>query len=163
MGWADLARLIHTHYGTGAAGDPSARTSTLHSDSSLSCSRPIRWSRIVLKTNDLRAYFSTASLGFDDLETLAYTIVDQYFNLAAAEGIERGSQAYVSQFVPGDPWTQAPSAATTPAASIPDAFEGDQTLANGIRRRRDSMLQYEFQYAIADGDFGRAWQVMLVM
>ncbi|EJD50314.1 hypothetical protein AURDEDRAFT_160846 [Auricularia subglabra TFB-10046 SS5] len=178
MGWADLARVIHTHYGKGAAGDPSALhhvnvilkrrvkdedrpdfypalrlVSELLKADTLDC-----W-MIVLKTNDLRAHFAAATVTFEQLEAFAFTIVDRYFNLAAAESVERGSGMALSEFTNGDPWNRPPSTTTT--ANIPVTFAGDQTLANGIRRRRDSMLQYEFQYAIADGDFGRAWQVML--
>lgn len=46
----------------------------------------------------------------------------------------------------------------TPASN----FRGDQTLANIIRRKNDFMMQYEFQFAIADGDVGRAVQIIFV-
>jgi len=36
-----------------------------------------------------------------------------------------------------------------------EPFRGDQTLANSILRMRDSMMHYEFQSTIADGDIGR--------
>ncbi|KAI0681879.1 hypothetical protein BC835DRAFT_1248953, partial [Cytidiella melzeri] len=39
---------------------------------------------------------------------------------------------------------------------------GDQVLANTILRMRDIMLHYEFHSAVADGDIGRAMNVMAV-
>ncbi|KIP02292.1 hypothetical protein PHLGIDRAFT_79355, partial [Phlebiopsis gigantea 11061_1 CR5-6] len=45
---------------------------------------------------------------------------------------------------------------------ITNALLGDQMLANSILRIRDSMIHYEFQSAIADGDIGRAMNVMNV-
>lgn len=41
-------------------------------------------------------------------------------------------------------------------------FWGDEILANVILRMRDSMFHYEFQCAIAEGDIGRAMNVMAV-
>lgn len=41
-------------------------------------------------------------------------------------------------------------------------FYGDEILANVILRMRDSMFHYEFQCAIAEGDIGRAINVMAV-
>lgn len=183
MGWADLARLIQTHYGRGAGGDPSALhhinvllkrrvkdedrpdfypalrlvSETLKADT-LNC-----W-MLALGTEDLRAHFESGTYTFEQLESLAYTIVDQHFNLAAAESAERGRGSVVTRFTAGDAWVRPSvhSGATDGTGeNIPGDFAGDQTLANSIRRRRDSMLQYEFQHAISDGDFGRAWQVML--
>ncbi|QRV81726.1 hypothetical protein RhiJN_09741 [Ceratobasidium sp. AG-Ba] len=42
------------------------------------------------------------------------------------------------------------------------SFRGDCVLANSILRLRDSLWHYEFIYAVADGDIGRAMQVMSV-
>ncbi|KAG9093364.1 hypothetical protein FRC06_011545 [Ceratobasidium sp. 370] len=39
-------------------------------------------------------------------------------------------------------------------------FRGDHCLANSIIRMRDSLWLFEYLYAIADGDIGRAMQVM---
>lgn len=43
-----------------------------------------------------------------------------------------------------------------------DPLKGDQVFANTILRMRDSILHFEFQLAIADGDIGRAMNVMAV-
>lgn len=37
---------------------------------------------------------------------------------------------------------------------------GDQVLANAVLRMRDSLWHYEFQWAVADGDIGRAMLIM---
>ena len=43
-----------------------------------------------------------------------------------------------------------------------EGFKGDHCLANSILRLRDSPWHYEFNWAIADGDIGRAMQIMFV-
>ena len=57
-------------------------------------------------------------------------------------------------FVVGAPWSSQNDMAPTSG--------GDRVLANSILRMRDSMLHYEFQCAISDGDIGRAMNVMVV-
>jgi hypothetical protein len=47
-------------------------------------------------------------------------------------------------------------------AQVTSASTGDQVLANAILRMRDSMTHYEFHHALADGDIGRALNIMAV-
>jgi hypothetical protein len=60
-------------------------------------------------------------------------------------------------FVHGEPWTNHKM-----APSDSELFCGDQVLANGAQQMKDSMTHYEWQCAIADGDIGRAMNVMAV-
>ena len=60
------------------------------------------------------------------------------------------------RFPLGRPWN-------TSRGPVPqESLSGDDVLANTILRMRDSMLHYEFQSAIADGDIGRAMNIMSV-
>lgn len=63
-------------------------------------------------------------------------------------------------FPTGSEWHS--SVSRTSEAAVQPAVKSDQVLANTILRMRDSMLHFEFQSAIADGDIGRAMNVMAV-
>ena len=78
-----------------------------------------------------------------------------YFSTEASNRAMAGGRYVSKTFVSGIPWSRASEDSTEP-------FAGDETLANSILRMRDSLLHYEFQSAVADGDIGCAMNVMAV-
>lgn len=94
---------------------------------------------------------------------VAGKIADMYMSSASADFVRIASQSDLSsaytQLPVGHPWKDI--SIREPAASH-ETLQGDAVLANTILRMRDSMLHYEFQSAIADGDIGRAMNIMSV-
>ncbi len=115
----------------------------------------------------VREYFGTeqleqhlAHLEANDtaLETLlkaATVITDMYMSSLSAERA-RCSPDMLAQHVFFPMGKQHVTSAASPST------QGDDVLANTILRMRDSMFHYEFQSAIADGDIGRAMNIMNV-
>ena len=113
--------------------------------------------RTHLETNDLVAYFSDRNPSFNDLLVIAEVLYARYFTAEAYERAITGGSYANNCFVSGTPWT-----VDSEDEDSNEPFEGDWTLANAILRMRDSMMHYEFQSAIADGDIGRAMNIMSV-
>lgn len=96
---------------------------------------------------------------------MAEEIRDQYLTASAYESALNPHPHLPNPFPLGKPWNppapkNIPEDADEPTWSEP--FGGDQVLANGAKRMLDSMLQYELQSSIADGDIGRALNVISV-
>ncbi|THH04412.1 hypothetical protein EW146_g10186 [Bondarzewia mesenterica] len=152
MGWADLERVLNTHWGNAQVDDPSSFGSanillgrkvkdvkrpdyypaqhlvfdTLKADI-LDC-----W-RIHLRVDDLDDHFHKNPVEIEELLGLARDLCARYLSAAAYD-----------QFCKRR------------------AIPGDQVLADAILRMRDSMLHYEFQCAVAEGDIGRVMNIMSV-
>ncbi|TFY69112.1 hypothetical protein EVJ58_g610 [Rhodofomes roseus] len=182
MGWADLERVLRTHWGKTQGDDLSAFRSIniLLGRKVKDEKRPEYYStlrlildtlkadvldcfRVHLRTDNLNAYFTTHQLSFSDLLKLSETIRDHYICIGAYERALHPDETVAEFFVPGKP--SKPRATFTGVdCSVPSVppFRGDQMLANSILRLLDSMLHYEFQCAIAEGDIGRVMNVMAV-
>ncbi|KAJ7619940.1 hypothetical protein DFH06DRAFT_1306174 [Mycena polygramma] len=114
--------------------------------------------KIHLGTNDLNAHFTANPIEIEDLIKLAQGLVDLYLTTTASEMARAGYELH--GFTVGDPWPRKP--VDEDAMDVDDTEQqprGDAVLANTILRLRDSMLHYEFQYAVSDGDIGRAMNV----
>ncbi|KAI0700077.1 hypothetical protein BC835DRAFT_1304258 [Cytidiella melzeri] len=108
------------------------------------------------QTDVLGVYMVTRQPKLDELLQDAQRLVNTYLTTASAECASQGRLAE-TLFSAGSQWTSPFQGSSAPAAP-----RGDQVLANTILRMCDSMLHYEFQSAIADGDIGRAMNVMAV-
>ncbi|KAJ7081406.1 hypothetical protein B0H15DRAFT_803715 [Mycena belliarum] len=181
MGWADLERILSTHWGRTASNSETGDMSSFYFVNTI-LKRKIKdvkrpdyyptqnfvfdtlkveildcW-RVHLGTPDLNAYFEANPLEIEDLLKLASEIADLYLSTDASEKARAGYEHH--QFKMGDPW---PRSSAEDAMDVDDKRPlGDVVLANVILRLRDSMLHYEFQHAISDGDIGRAMNVMAV-
>lgn len=115
--------------------------------------------RVYLGTTNLDAYFDEHNLDFEDLLKHAKTIREKYTTAYAYELALQGGQPAEDFFSVGKS-----SDGDSPGKKMPGAWSkgGDIVLANIILRIRDALLHYEFQWAIADGDIGRAMNVMAV-
>ncbi|KAI0054820.1 hypothetical protein BV25DRAFT_1816482 [Artomyces pyxidatus] len=190
MGWADLERVLSTHWGNSHETDLSSfqTTNNIMGRNVKNVKRPDYYpaQRLVLDTlrvdildcwrsnlgvSDLDAYFRATPMEIEDLLELAEKFRLKYLTMIAHEDASHpkaGSQMNTSaRFKTGKPWTSAKTAPlASEAAKVTDKptvpFIGDRVLANSILRMRDSMLHMEFQYAIADGDIGRAMDIMSV-
>ncbi|KAI0702349.1 hypothetical protein BC835DRAFT_1303523 [Cytidiella melzeri] len=172
MGWADLERILATHWGPKSGFEDYISTLACVNEL-LGCKvknvkRPdyypaqalvfdtlrveiINCWREYYCTEDLPAYFSQdpGAATIEQLLVAAEKIVAMYLSTWSAEQARRDPDS--SHYFPvGKPWT------------APAAPAGDQVLANTILRMRDIMLHYEFHSAVADGDIGRAMNVMAV-
>ncbi|GBE85253.1 hypothetical protein SCP_0704400 [Sparassis crispa] len=180
MGWADLERVLNTHWGVSTADDLSSFRSanvllgrkvkdqrrpdyyptqrlifdTLRAEV-LDC-----W-RIELDVADLHEHFHPQASSFEDLLKHANNIFDRYLTVDGYTHALDPMEDPQGVFATGDPWAAHAEGDTETGNSGP-SFRGDQVLANTILRMRDSMLHYEFQCAIAEGDIGRAMNVMSV-
>ncbi|EJD47521.1 hypothetical protein AURDEDRAFT_163392, partial [Auricularia subglabra TFB-10046 SS5] len=126
--------------------------------------------RHILGVEKLSAAFSNSIPSYDELLEMSYRLVDEYMTESSAQRAERG-QPHTS-WGTGRVWSpnsqpgadcdlmDVDEAVGSDNGAPKTAFVGDQTLANIIRRKNDFMMQYEFQFAIADGDVGRAVQVI---
>ncbi|KAF8598632.1 hypothetical protein BDV93DRAFT_609737 [Ceratobasidium sp. AG-I] len=142
--------------------------------------------RLILDTEDLDGYFSAQPSTPDgsELFKIARQLVSQWASTRAHMTAMRSSDHWTgpiagsscditqktSQSDSEDSDTplasssrirqsvQAPRAGSTPSKG----FRGDHVLANSILRLRDSLWHYEFIWAIADGDIGRAMKIMSV-
>ena len=112
--------------------------------------------RTYLETADLDGYFRAHPTPNEDLLEKATQLCTCYMSMEAYErALDGDIEAAVQDFfVIGAPWTVQGGMLRT--------IEGDQVLANSILRMRDSILHYEFQCAVSDGDIGRAMNVMAV-
>ncbi|GJE89205.1 hypothetical protein PsYK624_053000 [Phanerochaete sordida] len=181
MGWADLERVLKTHWGPDHSADPStfAFMNELLGRKVKNVKRPdfypaqglvfdtLRadvldvW-RVMLEADDLAAYFheNPAAISEDLLLRKADEIVIKYmahpgYIRAQCTGNEDG-------YFPQSNVPEASGARSDTAASPEAASATDDVLANAILRMRDSMLHYEFQSSNSDGDIGRAMNVMAV-
>ncbi|KZV86613.1 hypothetical protein EXIGLDRAFT_840603 [Exidia glandulosa HHB12029] len=190
MGWADMARVLKTHWGADESDEsgfnaiiqaigskvkkkdrpdhrPTLRlmTQTLHGDI-LSC-----W-RQVLSTDDLDVYFTSHSIGFPELVKLAELLHSRYLSSAAEERARAGGELRDPDLTTG-PTANGKRSAAQPtdaknpnehraSSSRPSRSLGDGVLADWMLRLRDCLLQIEFQYAVADGDIGRVLAVISV-
>ncbi|PSS06894.1 hypothetical protein PHLCEN_2v3496 [Hermanssonia centrifuga] len=170
MGWADLERILSTHWSkSNVVSDISSFCfvneklgrkvknikrpdfypaqalvfDTLHAEV-LDC-----WQE-VLKTDNLVLYFEQNSLGLEELIAIAKKIVYNYMSTLGHEKALHSDNS-AGLFQPGTSWTNSGPRCLC-----------DQVLSNTVLRMRDSMLHYEFQHAVADGDIGRAMNVMSV-
>lgn len=110
--------------------------------------------RVHLGVNDLEKYFNDHSTPIEDLLKLADDLVNHYITTDSHERALNLDNAD-NFFTTGATWT-------SPQHPANDELVGDQLLANTILRMRDSLLHYEFQASVADGDIGRAMNVMTV-
>ncbi|KAI0038909.1 hypothetical protein FA95DRAFT_1550988 [Auriscalpium vulgare] len=178
MGWADLERVLSTHWGKSQASDVSTFKSTniVMGRKVQNVKRPdyypaqhlvfdnlkveiLECWRQQLGASDLAQHFSSNNVAFEDLLPIADQLVQRFFSNDAYE-LALMAPDVAAEFLPvGEAWTSAPPSAAKKNAK---EFRGDQVFANGVLRRRDSMLQMEFQYGLADGDMGRAFHVMKI-
>jgi hypothetical protein len=115
--------------------------------------------RVHLATDNLDTYFSENPTDVEGLLKLADVLVRHYLTTEAYQRAQNSNNPPGRHaFVNGSPWD---AGLREGSESVPQPFQGDQVLANTILRMRDSMLHYEFQHAISDGDIGRAMNVML--
>ncbi|KAF7983685.1 hypothetical protein HWV62_19613 [Athelia sp. TMB] len=182
MGWADLERVIATHWGpeTGAA---MADLSTFKAANVLlnrkvkNCKRPDYYPaqglvfdtlrlevldcwKVLLDVTDLEDHFSqdSALSEIEDLLKQASKIARRYMSVRSAQGASMSSNVPgMDAFPNGAPFV--PSAKPASADPLPG---GDPVLGNTIIRMLDCMLHFEFQHAIGAGDIGRAMNVMAV-
>ncbi|KAJ7622594.1 hypothetical protein DFH06DRAFT_1105137 [Mycena polygramma] len=181
MGWADLERILSTHWGKTATNSETGDMSSFYFINTIlkrkikDVKRPdyyptqnfifdtlraeiIDCWKIHLGTNDLNAHFTANPIEIEDLIKLAQGLVDLYLTTTASEMARAGYELH--GFTIGDPWPR--KHVDDDAMDVDDPEEqlcGDAVLANTILRLRDSMLHYEFQYAVSDGDIGRAMNV----
>lgn len=125
--------------------------------------------RVFLGTDDLEEYFTKNPIEFEDLRKLSNGLVTRYLTTEASERALYGDTTH--GFAKGSDWDYPSNKQHPPSPDAMDVdcsdeelepFVGDQVLANTILRMRDSMLHYEFQFAVADGDIGRAMNIMAV-
>lgn len=131
---------------------------------------------------DLAQHFeSNPNIEIEDLLAASRELVRTYLSTAAYERAKEGGPEH--GFPIGQAWTSPASTvdssapSSTPDSQVPDKdaqmnvdhdppakpdFRGDQVLANTILRMRDSLMHYEFQFAVAGGDIGRAMNIMAV-
>ncbi|KAG8723858.1 hypothetical protein FRC09_001437 [Ceratobasidium sp. 395] len=213
MGWADLARIINTHWGISASADPSSlwfncsllgrkvkpgvrpeyypalalAVDTLEADV-LDC-----W-RLLLNTSDLDTYFSSQRTipSGPELFELAEQLVSRWATGHAHDIAMESNDFWAGPTISSqsnEPESQSGSESDTPLAqtsnkrrskktqpasssqkrrktaappSTTEDFRGDHCLANSILRLRDLLWHFEFNWAVADGDIGRAMKVMSV-
>jgi hypothetical protein len=117
--------------------------------------------RTHLQTDSLESYFEDNSISFDKLLSISNALYDRYMTTGACETARAGGDHAGTTFVSGAAWTMT-AAGNQTKKGHEKQFSGDDTLANSILRMRDSMMHYEFQSAIADGDIGRAMNIMSV-
>ncbi|KAJ6478102.1 hypothetical protein C8R47DRAFT_1051332 [Mycena vitilis] len=182
MGWADLERILSTHWGKTATNSEREDMSSFYFINTIlkrkikDVKRPdyyptqnfifdtlraeiIDCWKIHLGRDDLNAHFTENPIEIEDLIKLAQGLVALYLTTTASEMARDGYTHH--GFTVGDPWPTKP--VDEDAMDVDDPEErprGDAVLANTILRLRDSMLHYEFQYAVSDGDIGRAMNVM---
>ncbi|KAJ7588078.1 hypothetical protein C8J56DRAFT_785967 [Mycena floridula] len=178
MGWADLERILNTHWGKAENNDPSSFWFVNHllkrkiKDQKRPDYYPTQkfifenleaevmglW-RIVLGKSDLETHFNAApETNIEDLNKMANDIVYQYMSSQAHTRALYATQARNDK----EKWFPNGPASTVDPDLDPTTAVGDKVLANTILRLRDSMLHYEFHAAVADGDIGRAMNVMAV-
>ncbi|KAJ7165025.1 hypothetical protein C8R46DRAFT_1220165 [Mycena filopes] len=180
MGWADLERILSTHWGRTAShselGDMSSFyfINTILKRKIKDVKRPDYYPtqnfifdtlraeivdcwKVFLRTNDLNAHFTAHPATLEDLLVHARGLVKLYLMTESSEMARDGYDGH--GFTLGDPW---PRHADEGMDVDDEQPRGDSVLANVVLRLRDSMLHYEFQHAISDGDIGRAMNVMAV-
>jgi hypothetical protein len=119
---------------------------------------PLTVIRVHLGAVDLNEYFEQNPTSIEDLLNLAKEIYRKYLTTAAAENARYPDSTQPNYFTSGSPW----SGTAVNSNNSTEPLMGDQVLSNSILRMRDSVLHYEFQCAIADGDIGRVMNVMAV-
>ncbi|KAI0309531.1 hypothetical protein OF83DRAFT_1071913 [Amylostereum chailletii] len=140
MGWADLERILATHWGIS------------HSDLTSFVAMNNIFGRKV--TNSKRPdYYPAQHLVFD---TLMAAIIDCWRTHLGVKDLD----AYFASHPTTDPPVTQDANTVPPGERSP--FIGDQVLANEVLRMRDSMWHYVFQWAISDGDIGHAMNVMAI-
>lgn len=110
--------------------------------------------RIYLGVEDLESHYQGSDVSFEDLLDDAKQLARRYMSVEAYEIALAGGDAAKNFF------TNGPRESTK--EKLKKEFWGDEILANVILRMRDSMFHYEFQCAVAEGDIGRAMDVMSV-
>ncbi|KAJ7083313.1 hypothetical protein B0H15DRAFT_952006 [Mycena belliarum] len=185
MGWADLERILSTHWGRTATNSETGDMSSFYFINTIlkrkikDVKRPdyyptqnfifdtlraeiIDCWKIHLGTDDLNVYFTANPIDVEDLIKLARELVSLYLTTAASEMARTGYEGH--KFTVGDPWVTRNLDEDAMDVDKPEKEQprGDAVLANTILRLRDSMLHYEFQHAVSDGDIGRAMNVMAV-
>ncbi|KAJ7494342.1 hypothetical protein B0H11DRAFT_1717440 [Mycena galericulata] len=185
MGWADLERILSTHWGRTSSNSETGDMSSFYFTNTIlkrkikDVKRPdyyptqnfifdtlkaeiIDCWKVYLGTQDLNEYFTAKNIDIEELLKLSKELVDTYLTTEASEMAREGYKDH--KFVKGDPWPKLPPADDAMDIDDPDDTlpPGDAVLANTILRLRDMMLHYEFQHAVSDGDIGRAMNVMAV-
>ncbi|KAI0082974.1 hypothetical protein BDY19DRAFT_901160 [Irpex rosettiformis] len=182
MGWADLERILATHWGLTNGSESDISTFSFINEllrrKVKNVRRPDYYPAQALVFDNLRMevidcwqyvdeHYRTDNLEqhFEDHPeacTLDYVlahaeeIVKTYLTTRSAEHASKTPNT-AGLFPNGQPWVSPFEGDTAPVLPI-----GDDVLANTILCMRDSMLHYEFHSAIADGDIGRAMNVMAV-
>lgn len=116
-----------------------------------------------LGVDDLESHFEKNPTPIEDLVKMGQKLVKRFMTTEAYENALRGNTDY--GFATGRPWIRKNTNVSGDSNAMDIDFEtcdGDQVLANTILRMRDSLLHYEFQFAVAEGDIGRAMNVMSV-
>ncbi|KAG8793903.1 hypothetical protein FRC12_001205 [Ceratobasidium sp. 428] len=129
--------------------------------------------RLLLNTKDLEDYFSSLETlpTPAELLTLAEKLVMRWASTHAHDIATHSDTYWDGPCVNDDLSDSSGSDSFVPLASRQSAtrklyptgdlgFRGDHCLANGILRMRDLLWHLEWDYAIADGDIGRAMQIM---
>ncbi|KAJ7201809.1 hypothetical protein GGX14DRAFT_544611 [Mycena pura] len=183
MGWADLERILSTHWGRTSSNSEMGDMSSFYFVNTIlkrkikDVKRPdyyptqnfifdtlraeiIDCWKVSLETTDLNAYFTAKPIALEDLIALGQRLVSQYLTTEASEMARVGFEGHT--FPVGEPWVR-PHSQDAMEIDDPEGLpRGDAVLANIILRLRDSMLHYEFQHAVSDGDIGRVMNVMAV-
>ncbi|EIM84575.1 uncharacterized protein STEHIDRAFT_159240 [Stereum hirsutum FP-91666 SS1] len=114
---------------------------------------------VTLRLHDLNTYFQDHETDFDKLLKHAKVICEKYATTTRYQIALAGGKQTEEFFNMGSPWTESASKRKMPVGW---KDVGDAEHANVFLRSRDSLLHYEFQSAIADGDIGWAMYVMSV-
>ncbi|KAG9125591.1 hypothetical protein FRC07_006957 [Ceratobasidium sp. 392] len=181
MGWADLARLISTHWGEPNSKDPSTlwHNCALLGRKVKPIDRPDYYpaQRLVFDTLEANVIdcwrnilygVTRLLLGIDDLDrrfrTLETPLTGERLLALATQLIARwaSNRAY-DIALSSDKFWDGPKATlshTSSRRANDSSFKGNTWLANSIVRLRDSLIHREFTWGVADGDIGRVMQVM---
>ncbi|KAI0038007.1 hypothetical protein FA95DRAFT_1506196 [Auriscalpium vulgare] len=175
MGWSDLERILNTHWGKSQANDISSfkTTNNIMGRKVQDVKRPDYYPaqhlvfdnlkvevldcwRCLLDVTDLSEHFRVHTVEFEDLLKVADTLVRKFMSNEAYELANTSNSIAPKYFPVGKTWQSVNTAGSE------TTFTGDRVFANGVLRRRDSMLHMEYQYGLADGDIGRGLKVMAV-
>ncbi|KAJ7119268.1 hypothetical protein C8R43DRAFT_1137151 [Mycena crocata] len=145
MGWADLERVLNTHWGRTASNSETGDMSSFYFINTI-LKRKIKdiidcW-KVHLGTDDLNTYFTTNTYQIEELLRLGQEMVELYLTIDASEKAREGFQGH--KFKTGDAWSRpAPSADAMDVDDPADQCLGDAVLANVILRLRVIPGEYD--------------------